>query len=252
MKKSILSATAVALALVCTGVALAAVHVIKVTPKNFNAIFNRTDVRPDSDYKFVVGPPAPPLGKGSLELITRDSNGKQQHLETQQQGIPIADVSSMSYWTYKHATTGSPVQVASINMEITSPTVPYATLVFEPVYNTPQGPLVTGQWQHWDAYFGGNAIWWSTRVLPGAPMVCAFDCFVTWNTIVAANPGAKIISYGINQGTGNPNIDSNVDALHIDTAANSWTYNFEPCGKGKGHGKDKGCKAKKDKKPKKH
>ena len=43
------------LALVCAGVALAATHTVKVTPKNFTAIFNRGDNRPVSSYAFVAG-----------------------------------------------------------------------------------------------------------------------------------------------------------------------------------------------------
>jgi hypothetical protein len=98
--------------------------------------------------------------------------------------------------------------------------------VFEPVYNTAQGAVVSGQWQTWDAYNGGQAIWWSTKPIPG---VCDFNCFVTWDTIVLNNPNATILGgFGVNQGSGNPNLDVNVDALTIGSGDSCITYNFDP------------------------
>ena len=80
MRKALFGVLVAGLALVSTAVALAAVHVITVTPSNFNAIFNRGENRPISSYRFVNGPAKPPLGRGSLELNTGDAAGKQQHL----------------------------------------------------------------------------------------------------------------------------------------------------------------------------
>lgn len=57
----------------------------------------------------------------------------------------------------------------------------FTTLVFEPVYNTGQGAVVSGQWQTWDAYMGGSAIWWSSNPINVAP---TRDDFVTWQSIV--------------------------------------------------------------------
>jgi hypothetical protein len=275
MRKSVLGLLFAGLTLVCAGVAFAATHVITVTPSNFNAIFNRTDVRPVSHYAFVNGPAVPPLGRGSLELTTVDSNGKQQHLETQQSGRPISAVNQMSYWTYRHAeSTGVPVQVAAINMEVlganTGVSGGYATFVYEPVYNAPP-PVADNVWQRWDAYRSGTAIWWSTKDIPGpvpgtflvcnpngpnaGSPACANKLFVPWAVLVAANPGATILSYGVNQGSGNPGLISNVDALSIGVGDDHWVYDFEPCGKDKHHGNGhghanghhKGCK-----KPKHH
>ena len=92
MRRPVLGLLIAGLALACAGVAYAATHTIKVTPKNFEAIFNRGDSRPVSSYAFVNGPAKPPLGKGSLQLSTVDAAGKQQHLETQQQGTPIGNI----------------------------------------------------------------------------------------------------------------------------------------------------------------
>jgi hypothetical protein len=177
---------------------------------------------------FRVGPGTPPLGIGSLELSTPTSADKVTLFNYDEIGTRLSAVSSMSYATYR--TSGSLQQVAALNMEIdyNGPGTPggFSTLVFEPVYNPAQGPVVSGQWQTWDAYNGGQAIWWSTRPIPG---VCAFTCYVTWNQIVAANPNATILGgFGINQGSGNPGLVTAVDALHFDTPSRSVTWNFEP------------------------
>lgn len=202
-----------------------------ITPDNFNTVFNRTDVKPTSSYNFVSGPGTAPLGVGSLELTTADSTGKQQHLETQQLGSSISSVDAMGYSTYRHSdSTAASHLVPAINMEIftnaSGPNTGYSTLVFEPVYQSGGAAAVQpDQWQSWDAYNGGNAIWWSSRSIPG---VCASDCFVSWADIVAANPGATIISYGVNQGSGNPGLHANVDALSIGLSGDVTTYDFEP------------------------
>ena len=98
--------------------------------------------------------------------------------------------------------------------------------MFEPVYNLGQGAVQDGVWQTWDGYNGGQAIWWSpARAIPG---VCAFDCFVTWNSIVANNPDATILGgFGVNQGSGNPGLVTSVDALAFGTAAADTLYDFE-------------------------
>ena len=102
----------------------------------------------------------------------------------------------------------------------------FTTLVFEPVYNTSQGAVLNGVWQDWDAYNGGNGVWWSTRPIPG---VCAFDCFVPWSTIIANNPDAKILGgFGVNQGSGNPGLTASVDKLTIGYGGDVLTYDFEP------------------------
>lgn len=221
---------------------------VTVTPDNFQAIFSGGESRPMSSFAFVTGPAKPPLGDGSLELTTVDAAGKQQHLETQQQGTKIAAIDMMGYGTYQHPGS-TPQVVASINMEIfTNPGLPtcasgtppilgetcnrYTTLAFEPYLN---GIVTPGAWQLWDAYRGGNALWHPsyTRPIPGSDSTGAP---VPWNALVAANPNAIVLSYGVNQGSANPNVISNVDALTIGTAARRTVYDFEPSNSHGGHG----------------
>ncbi|MCY7378702.1 MAG: hypothetical protein LH467_05095 [Gemmatimonadaceae bacterium] len=177
---------------------------------------------------FVTGPAEPPLGVGSITLTTPTPADKVQLFNFDHIGTKLADVRSMSYSTYR--TTGTAEQVTAINVVIdfNGPRTAggFSTLVFEPVYNPTQGPVVSNRWQNWDAYNGGNAIWWSTRKINGA---CAKLCYVTWGTIVSNNPDAVILGgFGLNQGSGGDALVASADALHLDTPNMSITYDFEP------------------------
>ena len=170
---------------------------------------------------FVNGPATPPLGTGSLQLQTTSGSDKVWLFNYDHVGTRLADIANIGYSTYRQA--GQDQQVAAMNLEIdyNGPNVAggFTTLVFEPVYNTSQGGVVDGQWQSWTGT--GSGVWWSTRDIPG---VCSRNCFVPWNDIVAANPDATILGgVGINQGSGNPSLVSNVDAFTFDTT----TYDFE-------------------------
>lgn len=181
---------------------------------------------------FVVGPGTPPEGIGSFKTVTPDGNAKVTLFNYEHTGTKLADINALGYATYRDTSSTATVnQVPAINIEIdrnggTLETGDYAVLVFEPVYNTSQGPVVPGMWQQWDAYNDGEAIWWSSRAIPG---VCAFSCFVTWDAILAANPDATIVGgFGVNQGGGNAGLIAYSDALKIGTADSCVTYDFEP------------------------
>lgn len=177
---------------------------------------------------FVSGPATPPLGIGSLQLTTPTGADKVYLFNYDHIGTKLSDINAISYSTYRFA--GNLQQVTALNMEVdyNGPEAAggFTTLVFEPVYNTDQGPVVSSQWQDWDALNGGNAVWWSTKAIPG---VCAFTCYVSWSDIVAANPDATIVGgFGVNQGSGNPALTAAVDALTLGTATDTVTYDFEP------------------------
>lgn len=176
---------------------------------------------PATAGQFVTGPDNPPLGTGSLQLTTEDGSKKVFLFNYDHIGTELADVQDIGYSTYRQA--GQAQQVAALNLQVdyNGPEVAggFTTLVFEPVYNTDQGPVVNDEWQNWDA--DGSGRWWSTRAIPG---VCAFDCFVSLDDIIAANPDATILGgVGVNQGSGNPGLVSNVDAFTFDDT----TYDFE-------------------------
>jgi hypothetical protein len=183
-----------------------------------------------SSGTFVAGPEQPPAGNGSLALRTPTAADKVTLFNYDHVGTLLASIDAIGYSTYRDpASTATVNQVPSINIQIDyngSAPGGFSTLVFEPVYNTAQGPIVPGEWQTWDAYDGGQAIWWSTRPMPGG--VCAFDCFVTWETIVANNPDAVILGgFGVNQGSGNGGLIAATDALTLGANGSCVTYDFE-------------------------
>jgi hypothetical protein len=188
---------------------------------------------PTATGSFVVGPNSPPAGIGSLELRTPSPIDKVYIFNYDHVGTPLGTINAIGYSTYRDpiSVTTNPYQVPSINIQVDingGMLMPgeFTTLVFEPIYNGDQGTVTPGIWQEWDAYNGGEAIWWSSRPIPG---VCALSCFVTWNQILAANPNATIVGgFGVNQGSGNGGLTASVDALNISYSSTCVTYDFEP------------------------
>lgn len=188
---------------------------------------------------FVSGPGDPPLGEGSFEMrtVVIDDHGTLfnfDHVNTR-----LNAINAIGYSTYREPTSiGAPHILPSINIAIDKNGPPYvtgdfATLVFEPTYNTQQGPVVPGVWQTWDGISGN---WWSTRELPGIVRFAPYQ----WSYIVSQIPNATILGgFGVNQGSGSTGLVAATDALKIGYGGNTWIYNFEPTRSGDG---DDGCK----------
>jgi hypothetical protein len=177
---------------------------------------------------FRTGPGSPPAGVGSFETVTPTNADKVTLFNFDHIGTELADIDKMGYATYR--TVGTGVALPSINMvvDFNGPNVAggFTTLVFEPYFNPDQGAVQNDTWQTWDAYNGGQAMWWSTRIIPGVPCV---QCPVTWATIVANNPDATILGgYGINQGSFNGGITASSDVLTLGSNGECITYDFEP------------------------
>lgn len=179
---------------------------------------------------FLPGPGTAPLGCGSLQLSTPGVNDKAWLYNYDHINTPLSDITALFYLTYK--TAGLPIQVPAMVMEVDAngpqQAGGYTVLVYEPYYSTPPPPpasIQTNTWQTWDAFNVGRGLWWSTRPLNG---VCALDCFVSWNTILAHNPQAVIAGgFGLNQGTGNPGLISAVDVLSIGIRGSTTIYDFD-------------------------
>lgn len=180
---------------------------------------------------FVVGPGNPPQGIGSLELRTPLVTDKVYLFNYDHVGTPLTSISGISYATYRDPTsvTTHPAQVPSINIQVDyngSAAGGFTTLVFEPVYNTAQQAVTPGVWQAWDAYYGGQAIWWSSQPINGCLLP---PCYQTWDTIVANNPDATILGgFGVNQGSGNAGLTASTDALTLSYGDVCVVYDFEP------------------------
>lgn len=165
------------------------------------------------------------IGSGSLKLTTATGSEKVFLFNYDYAGTPIAGITEIGYSTYR--TAGSGDQVTALNMQIDyNGAAPggFATLVYEPVYNSAPGSVVNGMWQTWNADSG---IWWSTQPINGQCAGATAACDKTWAEIKANNPDATILAFGVNQGSGNPGLVTNVDALMIGTNSCVTTFDFE-------------------------
>ena len=205
---------------------------VVVTEANVDVDWFRNDTRCDGYVAFVEGPGNPPLGSGSLEMGTTASQDKAQLFNYDHIDTLLADIEGISYATYRHSSsTNSAAQYPAINIEVdyVGDGSSYTTLVWEPVYA--YANLAVDAWQTWDTMapsqtpFQGG--WWSTRDIPG---VCAFNCFVDWDTIVQNNPNAKInYGFGVNVGSGwVGTFTGAVDALTLSVTGDTIIYDFEP------------------------
>src|SRR3546814_5707692 len=107
-----------------------------------------------------------PAGTGSLRLTTATSGEKVFLSSFAESGTALGDISSIGYATNRVAGNGQ--QVTGLNVVIDANGAEaggFATLVYEHVYQTADGAVVTGTWQTWDA--GGAARWSSNRTNSG-------------------------------------------------------------------------------------
>ncbi|HEY0081925.1 MAG TPA: hypothetical protein VGB61_03990, partial [Pyrinomonadaceae bacterium] len=131
------------------------------TPADDWVIYTRTGTPPTA-AAFVPGPAAPPAGVGSLRLQTLTSGEKVFIFNYEHEGTKLADLTKLSYVTYRSAGNGNQLPALNSVIDFNGPNVDggFSTLVFEPVYNLGQHAIVNNTWQSWDALGGG--IWWST------------------------------------------------------------------------------------------
>lgn len=229
---AMITVTAVSVAAECLRAIVTESDVVRqpenTPPTNNWVLYTRT---PASLASFVVGPANPPAGIGSLELQTVTAADKVTLFNYDHVGTRLQDITSIGYATYRDPTsvTTHPAQVPSINIQVDingDALGGFTTLVFEPVYNTAQGTVTPGVWQEWDAYFGGQAIWWSTRPINGC---LVGPCYQTWQTIVANNPDAVVVGgFGVNQGSGNGGLTASTDALKLAYREVCVLYDLEP------------------------
>ena len=179
---------------------------------------------PPTAAQFVTGPGSPPLGVGSLQLTTANASEKVFAFNYDHVDTKLSDVDDIGYSTYRSAGSGQQAAALNLQVDFNGPDVDggFTTLVFEPIYNTAQGAVVSGEWQDWTA--DGSGRWWSTRPINGQCAGAAASCFRTWEQIVANNPDAVITGgVGVNQGSGNPGLVTAVDAFMFDET----TYDFD-------------------------
>jgi len=140
-----------------------------VSPANTGVNWFTAETQGDGAVTFVSGPGNPPLGCGSLQMSLSTYTSKAQYLTSNYIGTPLSNITAISYWAYRSSTsTNFATQTISLNIHVdVNGAAPggLTTLVYEPLYQS--GTVMNDTWQLWDAYNGGNAIWWSTQAIPG-------------------------------------------------------------------------------------
>jgi hypothetical protein len=200
---------------------------------------------------FVTGPPAPPLGVGSAHLFTGNAtvggDESAQLRNTNYDGTPLTDLSSLGYCTFATQWNGQQVPYLSLQIDTTGVGgSPDDQIFFEPAFQTPgtgnpslpdQGAVALNIWQCWDAFGGG---WWAnsgggttTGCTPGtgvcslADYIAQYPFAVIRNSTPSGRGGVRL-----NVGFASPSdpFDGNVDNVTIGLAGTDTTFDFEPCG----------------------
>jgi hypothetical protein len=201
------------------------------------------DTRSPGTGVFEGGPATPPAGVGSFELRTPTSPAKVQLFTDLYAGTALADIDGIGYSTYRDpSSTGFVAGVVGLNIrvDLDGNGSSDAYMVYEPYQDLGNAAVLTGVWQDWDAYRSGAAKWWINTGAPG----CGQATPCTWSAIVSAFPNATVRegtscgpgaspvspcpgSLGVNQGSSNPGVVSNADALYVSVDGSSTTYDFE-------------------------
>jgi hypothetical protein len=214
---------------------------VKVTSNNLGVDWFDADTRPAGTGTFEAGPATPPIGAGSFELSTPDGSAKVQLFTNAFDGVRLADIDGIGYSTYRSSSPQGSPAVAALNLrvDLTGDGAPDTYMVFEPYHDQGNAALLDNVWQPWDAYRGGAAKWWLSSGAGG----CGQATPCAWATILSSFPGATIEegvncgpggvtvpcpgSAGINQGSGNAGVVSNVDAFYVSVSGDQTTYNLD-------------------------
>lgn len=180
-----------------------------VTPTNANG-WGAQDGTPS-----IVAGPSGADGNGSLKLTT-DTDAKQNFFHAA--STSLAGISGLGYKVDVTAGIPASYQLQVTGVHRTDSNSTFTSLVWEPAYNGqpngPNGGFVTESNLE-------NGTWWSSHPIAGD--TAGNNGFVPLSQIIAANPDAQIVAYGVNLGSGTPNATSYVD----DVSFQSDTANFE-------------------------
>jgi len=215
------------LVVLAIGTTAAAATTVVVTQNSSS--WHSVDTRPGGTVTFTEAYGAPAgLGSGSLELKTDVTNqAKADYYTFEHAGTPLVDVSDLAYWTFQAPTGQVLVADPSFQLQLDvngAAEGGFTTLVFEPYWNTAQGPIVPNNWQDWDVDAG---LFWSSRTVTDG--TCALVAgaggppFYTLAGLKATCPNAVVGGIGVNVGTFNPSYTVATDGVQF----NDTIYNFE-------------------------
>jgi hypothetical protein len=166
-------------------------------------------------------------GKAALRLSTPTGDDKVSYYATgDDAGTPLAAwIPTAAYSAYQGAA-DNPIQFPSLQLIVDyngDETGGYSALTYEPVYNTGDSTAA----DEWHRYQAGTGLWCSTQVVPGVidsdETKCSNGGTKPLSAFVAGAPNIVVKAVEINQGSGNPGLESAVDLI----TTPSTTYDFE-------------------------
>lgn len=182
--------------------------------------------------------PTPPLGSGAFQMTLANNITSAYYLGTTlHNSTPIADLTKLSYSTYRVA--GDPAVAPTLQINIDADNTDGNTgwqgrLIYEP-YHTQT--VSTGVWQNWNALNDsagtGTGNWWFSNGALAASTTCTMSNPCTWAEIKTKIPNGAIHgtlgAIGFKAGTGWSSYDGFIDNFNIafDSTGADTTYNFE-------------------------
>ncbi|NMM05803.1 hypothetical protein [Polaromonas sp.] len=188
--------------------------------------------------EMVSGPATPPAGSGSAHLKLTASGDRPSlgALLGQLAGKKFADITSLSYSTYKTTPTAASDVLAialqfNVDNDVTDGDFTFrGRLVFEPYHEPSLGPVLPGVWQTWNTQ---NGKWWLSRAAGNFPSPCSQSTPCTVSQLLSNHPNIGIRDVPgqpntiLKAGGGWTNFDGNIDALKVGIDGVTTTYNFE-------------------------
>lgn len=192
------------------------------------APFKADDVRGDGKAEVSDEYEAPTGGgKAALRLSTPTGSDKVSYYATgDDAGTPLADWIPTAAYSARQGAADNPIQFPSLQLIVDyngDAAGGYSALTYEPVYN-PGDSTTADEWHHYQA---GTGLWCSTQVIPGVidadQKQCSNGGTKPLSAFVAGSPDIVVNAVEINQGSGNPGLQSAVDLI----STPSTTYDFE-------------------------
>lgn len=220
--KKMLASTAVAGALTLAAIVPTfAASTVVVTPSNLQG-WASTDVRGAGTLTY-VNDPTSPMPTGALQLTTSNSNtDKVDYMHAA--NTALSSVTELSYATKQVSGPATADPSYQLPVDLNGDGTFDTTLVYEPYWN---GAVVPGTWQTWDVAAG--QLWSSKSYTDPANLTCTVTAgaggapFYTLSALQTACPSAKVLGFGVNIGSYNPNYVVETDGVNF----NGTTYNFE-------------------------
>lgn len=163
-------------------------------------------------------------GKAALRLSTPGGDDKVNYFSAEDSGTPLADwIPTAAYSAYQ-GEADNPIQFPSLQLAVNYDGAgAFSTLTYEPIYNSGDSTAS----EEWHRYQAGEGLWCSTRVIPGVitddQRSCSNGGAKPLAAYLAAAPKITVNAVYINQGSGNPGLESAVDLI----STPSTTYDFE-------------------------